>query len=173
MLQQRMERRIVTTPTPLQDSLPALTCYGCGPANPDGLHLKSRWSDDGQFVVATFEPHPRYNAGMPNVMYGGTIASLIDCHALWAVIATAYRDENRPIGSPPDIVYVTGQMTIKYLSPTPLDRPIHLKAWITEMVNARARVACELGPAGQITATGDVIAIRLSDDQLAGLLPGS
>jgi hypothetical protein len=71
------------------------TCFGCGPVNPHGLRIKSFWSDDGKFVIATFQPRPELNAGIPNVLYGGTVASLIDCHSNWTAIAATYRMEGR------------------------------------------------------------------------------
>jgi hypothetical protein len=144
-----------------QDVWPALTCFGCGPGNPDGLHIKSFWSEDGRFAVATIEVDPKYNAGLPNIMYGGTVASLIDCHSIWTAIAAAYREEKREIGAPPIVAFVTKQITVKYLKPTPLGEPIHLKAWTEGEIGRKVHVRCELGPEGDITATGEVIASRL------------
>jgi hypothetical protein len=154
--------------TPLQDVWLDATCFGCGPGNPEGLHIKSYWSEDGRFVIATHHPHARYNAGFSNVMYGGLVASLIDCHSIWTAIAFAYRAEGRPHGSPPAITYVTGQLTVKYLKPTPLDQPIHLKAWVEGEIGRKMRVLCELGIEGLVTATGDVIAVRIDADKSIG-----
>jgi hypothetical protein len=72
-----------------QDAWPLNTCYGCGPENRDGLQIKSRWSDDRTSVIAEFKADAKYNAGIPDVMYGGTVASLIDCHSIWTAIAFA------------------------------------------------------------------------------------
>src|SRR3954470_22441710 len=72
-----------TSKPALQDAWPDATCFGCGPANPQGYRIKSFWSADGGAVVALFQPQPQYNAGFPNVMYGGLVASLIDCHSIW------------------------------------------------------------------------------------------
>lgn len=137
------------------------TCYGCGPSNPHGLQLKSRWSEDGAFAIARYEPDPKYNAGMEDVMYGGTVASLIDCHSIWTAIAFTYRHEQKEMTSPIEIACVTGQLNITYHKPTPLSRPIYLKAWVDGDIGKKTRVLCELGPQGRITATGDVIAVRL------------
>lgn len=152
----------------LQEAWINATCYGCGPANPDGLQIKSYWSDDGQFVVATFQPQPKFNAGFENVMYGGLIASLIDCHSIWTAIAFSYRAENRPHGSLPAISFVTGSLCIKYLKPTPLDQSIHLKAWVEGEVRRKTRVLCELGSEDQVSATGDVMAVRFNQDKSVG-----
>ncbi|MCP4603377.1 MAG: PaaI family thioesterase [Proteobacteria bacterium] len=144
----------------LQNVWPMSTCYGCGPANTGGLHIKSHWSDDGDAVIATYHAESKYNAGIPNVMYGGTVASLIDCHSIWTAIAFAYKAESRDIGSEPAIVYVTAELSVKYLKPTPLSEPLHLKAWVEGKIGRKTRVYCELGPKDNITATGDVVAAR-------------
>ena len=154
--------------TPLQDVWMDGSCYGCGPDNAHGLHIKSYWSDDEQFVIASFEPEAKFNAGFPNVMYGGLVASLMDCHSIWTAIAFAYRAENRPHGSEPNISYVTGQLCVKYLKPTPLDRTIHLKAWVEGKIGKKVQILCELGTDGEVTATGDTIAVRISLDKSQG-----
>jgi len=156
------------TKTPLQDTWMNGTCYGCGPANPDGFHLKSYWSDDENFLVAQFDPHPKYNSGFPNVMYGGLVASLIDCHSIWTAIAFAYKHENREHGSEPSISYVTGQLGVKYRKPTPLDQTIHLKSWVEGEIGRKVRVLCELGTADDVTATGDTLAVRINADKAIG-----
>jgi hypothetical protein len=152
----------------LQDIWPEGSCYGCGPANQHGFRLKSFWSDDEKFLVAAFQPQPQYNAGFPNVMYGGLVASLIDCHSIWTAIGFTYRTEGRDHGAPPSVSYVTGQMTVKYLKPTPLDQTIHLKAWVEGDIGRKTQVLCELGTAEEVTATGEVIAVRIAADKAAG-----
>ncbi len=154
--------------TPLQDAWPNATCYGCGPANPKGLHIKSYWLADGSAVVAEFHPRPEYNAGFDNVIYGGLVASLIDCHSVWTAIAYAYRAEGRPHGEPPAISYVTGTLEVKFLKPTPLDQPLLLSATLEEMHGKKSIVRCMLGPAGTVTAEGRVTAIRISGDKSVG-----
>jgi acyl-coenzyme A thioesterase PaaI-like protein len=152
----------------LQDIWPDATCYGCGPANPRGLHIKSYWSEDGTEVVCTFEPHHEHNAGFPNVMYGGLVASLMDCHSIWTAIAWAYREEGRPHGSPPSISYVTGSITVKFLKPTRLDVPAVLRARVTEMEGKRATVQCALYSGDERTAEATVHAFRFSMDKALG-----
>lgn len=148
----------------LQDlCLPEGTCYGCGSANPDGLHIKSYWSDDGQFVVAAFDPLPKFSSGFKDAVYGGLIASLIDCHSNWTAIAFGYRAEGRAPGTLPRLASVTGSLCIKYLKPTPQRETIHLKAWVEGEVGRKTRVICELGTADMVTATGDSIFIRVEE----------
>ncbi len=152
----------MNTASSLQDlCTPNGKCYGCGPANPDGLQIKSYWSEDGQFVVCTVDPVAKYTSGFKNAMYGGLIASLIDCHSNWTAMAFGYKAEGRTAGTLPLIASVTGSLSIKYLKPTPMDQPIYLKAWVEGEVGRKTRVLCELGPAGQVSATGDSVFVRI------------
>lgn len=148
---------------PVQDvATPEGVCFGCGPANPDGLGLESYLSDDGESLVATFEPDPKFT-GPPDAMYGGLVASLIDCHSGWAAVVAAHRDEERPLSRESRIEYATANLTVDYLDPTPLDRTIHLEAWVEGDPGRKANVVCELGPDGAVTATGDSLFVRVSE----------
>jgi acyl-coenzyme A thioesterase PaaI-like protein len=101
-------------------------------------------------------------------MYGGLVASLIDCHSIWTAIATTYRQEEREHGSPPAISYVTGSLTVRYLKPTPLDRPVLLRARVTELQERKALVTCALYSGEVKTAEGDVLAVRFKMDKSLG-----
>lgn len=52
-------------------------CYGCGRLSECGLHTQSYW--DGEEAVCSFQPKS-YHIAIPGYVYGGLIASLIDCH---------------------------------------------------------------------------------------------
>lgn len=130
----------------VQDAWPNRQCYGCGPANPDGIQLKSYVSDDGESLVAEVDLDEKYTSGAENITYGGAIADLIDCHSMWTAITFASREEGRPLDSEPPIYYVTGQLgPITYREPTPLDEPIHLKAWVEGEVGDKTEIRCKVG----------------------------
>lgn len=94
----------------LQDiTAPEGICYGCGGSNPHGLHIKSRWDADGIHLVAEHLPEARYS-GWPDLVYGGLIAMLVDCHSNWTAMAYHYRAEGREPGSLPRIDCVTGNL---------------------------------------------------------------
>ena len=115
-----------------QDLLdPASTCFGCGPANPQGFRLKSTWSDDRSAVVATHVAERFHSSGFPNTLQGGAIATLLDCHLCWAVIAAAYAAEGREVGEGDPIIYVTAELSLRYLRPTPIDGPLQLRSGAT------------------------------------------
>lgn len=150
---------------PVQHSWPDLTCFGCGPANEDGVHLESYLGPDDETLVATVDPEDRFTSGAPNVMYGGHVASLVDCHSVWTAITFAYLAADRPLGSDPRIEYVTGRLSVDYRAPTPLDEPIHLTARPEGDVGRKATIRTELGPEGETTATGEVVAVRVAPSE--------
>lgn len=137
-------------------------CHGCGAANEKGLRIKSYW--DGDEAVAQWRAQPHHCGGTPGVLNGGIIASLIDCHSLNLAIASAYRAEERPIGSAPRIGYVTAKMNVNYLRPTPIDEWIELRARITRLEGRKAWVRCTLSAAGEVRATGEVLGVRVRWD---------
>ena len=134
-------------------------CHGCGPDNPKGLRLKSYW--DGDEAIATWHAHPHHCGGTEQNVNGGIIASLIDCHSLNLAIARAYKQEQRPIGTKPRIGYVTANLNVSYLKPTPIDEPIQLRARITKIDGRKAWVTCTLASAGELRATAEVLGIRV------------
>ncbi|MEX0804261.1 MAG: PaaI family thioesterase [Candidatus Binatia bacterium] len=134
-------------------------CHGCGADNEKGLRIKSYW--DGDEAVATWRAQPHHCGGTKQNVNGGIIASLFDCHSLNLAIAQAYRAEQRPIGSKPRIGYVTANMNISYLQPTPIDDPIELRARITKVDGRKAWVSCTLSAAGEIRARGEVLGVRV------------
>ena len=73
-------------------------CWGCGPKNRRGLHVKSFWSEEINGFVCHWTPKPRYASG-PNLLNGGVIFALMDCHSIMAAIATAYKNEGRDFGT--------------------------------------------------------------------------
>ena len=137
-------------------------CHGCGADNEKGLKIKSYW--DGEEAVCTWQPRPNHCGGSRDIVNGGIIASLIDCHSLNLAIAHAYKDEGRPIGSAPRISYVTADLSVSYLRPTPIDRPLKLRARITKLEGRKAWVSCTLSVDGQVCATGEVLGMRVQRD---------
>ena len=97
----------------LQDHYaPNNSCFGCGPANPDGLGIKS--FVDGDEIVCTWQPQTMHQA-FPGVLNGGIIGALLDCHCNWA--AAYHQMLAQGVAVPP--CTVTAEYSIK------LRRPIH------------------------------------------------
>jgi acyl-coenzyme A thioesterase PaaI-like protein len=144
---------------PFQDQGSVRHCHGCGADNEKGLRLKSYWDGDEAFAI--WHPQPQHCAGSKEILNGGIIASLIDCHSLNLAIAHAYRSEQRPIGSAPRIGYVTANINISYLKPAPIDEPVELRAKISKLEGRKAWISCELSAAGEVRAKGEVLGIRV------------
>lgn len=134
-------------------------CHGCGADNEQGLRLKSYW--DGDEAIAFWRAQPHHCGGMRENLNGGIIASLIDCHSLNLAIAQAYRAERRPIGSAPRIGYVTANLNVSYLRPTPIKEPIELRARITKIDGRKVLVSCSLSAADEVRAQGEVLGVRV------------
>jgi acyl-coenzyme A thioesterase PaaI-like protein len=144
-----------------QDLIHDNFCFGCGADNPDGLQIKSVWVGPAE-SVCVFRPRPHQSAGPRHVLNGGIIATLIDCHSVCTAVADAYRREGREIGSDPPLWCVTGRMTVAYLKPTPIDRPVELRARVEEVDGRKTRLSCNLSSDGEVTARGDVLAIQVA-----------
>jgi len=145
-----------------QDQMVGNFCWGCGAANPAGLHLKSYW--DGEVAVAQWTPSADYAAGPRHFLNGGIIATLLDCHGVCTGVASAYRRERREIGSDPEIWYATVSMSIEYLRPTPIDEAVHLRARPMADEDRVTSVECALEAAGKERARAVVRATRVPEE---------
>ena len=135
-------------------------CYGCGSNNTEGLHIRSFWDGDESFT--TFYPE-KYHLAFPGYVYGGLIASLVDCHCVGTAAAAAYREEGREPGTLPAFRYVTGSLHVDYLKPTPLGPPINIRAKVIEIKGKKTVVEADVIVDGIVTAKGRVVAVRMPD----------
>lgn len=125
---------------------PASVCFGCGPANPDGLHVRS--FEDGDGLVAEWQPSAAYEA-FAGVLNGGICAVLLDCHANWAAAMGLMRASgaDRPPAT------VTAGYEVKLPRPTPTSVPLLLRSRIVSLEARRAVAESEIVVAGEVTAT--------------------
>jgi acyl-coenzyme A thioesterase PaaI-like protein len=140
----------------LQDRYaPHNECFGCGPANPRGLRLKSRV--EGDAVVAEWTPEPHHKA-FEGVLNGGIVGALLDCHSNWTAAWTLMRE--RGAESPP--CTVTAEFHVKLRAPTPLGGPLKLTARPAQVEGDRVVIEAEMTSAGKVTATcrGVFVAVR-------------
>ncbi len=150
----------------IQDLIPDNHCYGCGPDNDAGLQINSYW--DGEETVCRYLPKPEQCAGPTRFVYGGTIASLIDCHSICTAMANYYRREQRDVGTAPTIWCVTGKLDINFRAPTPIDQEIELRAEIAKVSDKKTIVHCRVSSAGVLTADAEVIAVRVPPSWMDG-----
>lgn len=145
-------------------------CYGCGRLNRDGLHVRTAW--DGDATVAHFVPRAEHVA-VPGFVYGGLIASLIDCHAMGTAAAFVERAAGRDVGDAPAPRFVTASLHVDFLKPTPHGPMLELRARATGMGARKVTVAVELSADGQLTACGTVVAVAIPDAMRMPGGPGS
>lgn len=134
---------------------PESICFGCGPANPKGLHLRS--FVQGEEVVAEWKPEPHYEA-FPGVLNGGIIGTLLDCHSNWT--AAWHLMRRRGAERPP--CTVTAEYRVKLLRPTPTGGTLRLVAKALEVLEDRAHIEAQLLAEDKCCATcqGVFVAVK-------------
>jgi acyl-coenzyme A thioesterase PaaI-like protein len=139
-------------------------CYGCGRLNEHGHQLKSYW--EGEEAVAVFTPEP-YHTAVPGYVYGGLIASLIDCHGTGTASAAAYRAAGREMGTDPPLRFVTASLHVDFLKPTPLGVPLEVRGRVEEIKERKVVVAESVAAEGEICARGRVVAVLMPEGMIA------
>lgn len=135
----------------IQESLyPTLTCFGCGHANPDGLHLRSYREDD--LTVARFTSRPEHDNGF-GFLNGGIITTVLDCHGAAVVLwEAATRGWEAEPGAP--IPFITAGIDVRFLRPAPLATEVALTARAELVTDAEIIVVAELLADDKVRATG-------------------
>lgn len=134
-------------------------CFGCGTENEDGLHIESYWQENE--TICIWQPKSRYRSGNPKILNGGIIASLIDCHSINTAISQAYKDEKREPGSNPIINYVTGQLSVSYKKPIPIEKTLRIKAKILRIDGRKTWLESAIDYDDNICAEGKILAVRV------------
>lgn len=143
----------------LQDTFaPTGRCFGCGPINERGLRIKSFAVDESAdaHVFCDFEPEPHHEA-FENVLNGGIIGTVLDCHMNWTTIHHLMRRQGLDHAPP----CVTAEFTVALKRPTPIG-PVHVDARIVSATDDRATIEAVMTAAGKVTAigTGTFIAVK-------------
>lgn len=139
-------------------------CYGCGTENAYGLKLKSYWQNDdptSNTTIAHFLPDKRYTGGYPDNVYGGLIASILDCHGNGTASAAGYRHFGRSLGSQPILRYVTANLNINFLAPVPIGEWLELRAVIEEVTDRKVVMRLELWATQSLKVKGSMTSVLL------------
>ncbi len=139
-------------------------CYGCGRLNPHGHQLKTRW--DGDETVSVFEPLPEHTA-IPGYVYGGLIASLVDCHGTGTAAAAACREAGREPGTEPAFRFVTASLNVRYVRPTPMGVPLEVRGRVEEIKGRKVVVSATVSANGEVCAIGEVVAVQMPEGMVA------
>jgi len=142
-------------------------CYGCGRLNPEGYHIRSYW--DGDETVCHFTPSADHMA-IPGYVYGGMLASLIDCHGTGTAAAAGYRAETRPMDSEPPLRYLTASLHVDYHKPTPLGVTLEVRGKVKELKGRRVVVEEWIIADGEVTVRGEVVAVQVPAALVEGLM---
>lgn len=140
-------------------------CYGCGRNNELGHRLKSYWR--GEQTIARFTPEP-FHTAIPGFVYGGLIASLIDCHGTGSASAAAQRAlelAGEQLDEAPR--FVTAALNIDYLAPTPMGVELELIGEIKEVKLRKVVVEISLSAAGKVCARGHMVAVKMPETMAA------
>ena len=134
-------------------------CWVCGSDNPHGLHIKSHW--DGDESICNWEPKNFHCAGWPTVLNGGIISGIMDCHCICTAIAVYYKDKTDEEKKSPKYWFATASLKVDFLKPTPIDKPVQLRAKIKEMHAKKAVVSCSLYSDGNECARCEMVGVRV------------
>ena len=135
-------------------------CYGCGSHNDHGYQIKTVW--DGEDSVTRYTPKP-FHTAVPGFVYGGLIASLIDCHSTGTASAAMYRAEGREMDTLPSFRFVTGSLHVDYLKPTPLGKELEIRGRVKEIKGRKVIVESTVFVDGVATARGEVVAVQMPE----------
>ena len=136
-------------------------CYGCGTNNEFGHQLKTYW--DGEETVSHFTPKPEHTA-LPGYVYGGLIASLIDCHSTGSGAAALHKVLNKSDKKETYPRCVTASLKVNYLKPTPINCTLELRGKIKELKGRKVTIDVTLFAKEEIYAKGEVIVIQIPDN---------
>lgn len=130
---------------------PDSQCFGCGPAAPDGLGLRS-FRDAGGLVARTTIDH-KYQA-FPGIVNGGIVSALFDCHGNWTA-AVALMDRSC-LPRPP--LTLTAELLVNFREPTPPGVPLIVRSTV-----ARVRESASAG-SGKASVQVDLTLHALSEE---------
>lgn len=145
----------MTGPSVQERYAPENPCFGCGPANNQGLKVRS--FQEGDELVAEWRASPHHVA-FPGMLAGGIIGTLLDCHSNWC--AAMHLMTRQGAEAPP--CTVTAEYAVALHAPTPTGGPIRLRAKVVESSDRKAVVEATLESGGVVTAScrGTFVAVR-------------
>ncbi len=140
-----------------QDYMAAKNCFGCGPSNDKGFHIRSYW--DGELSVCEWQPE-KIHEGWAGLTCGGVIATIVDCHCIATSIAVALKNEGRELGTEPHYTFATGSLNITYLKPSSVESTIRLEAKVVKIkYDKKYTVECDVFVDGEKTAHAEVVTL--------------
>lgn len=133
-------------------------CFLCGDENPAGIRTRFYVEDNevrGTIVL------PRHVNGYRDVAHGGVVAALLDETMGWA--ATVFGKEHP--------MFVTGEITVKYLAPVPVGEEIEVRSRLVEDAGRLAYAEGRLLHGGKVCARAKGKFVPMTREATAGVMP--
>lgn len=134
---------------------PKGVCFGCGPSNPSGLHIKSVPYEDK--VVSYWKPDSKYNA-FEGILSGGIVSTLLDCHSNFSAAYSLmfYRCQERLTPT------VTAEYKVKLKRPTPINSMLYIVSKPVLVTENYVIIYAKIIADGKVTASslGKFVAVK-------------
>jgi uncharacterized protein (TIGR00369 family) len=128
-------------------------CFACGKNNPDGMRLKFTYDEIRNCFVCRFRLDKRYT-GPPGHAHGGIIATILD-EAMGKVNKLRH------------VVALTSQITVNYLKPVPLNKPLRVESREVRVRGRRHTNMAEiLNPKGEVLARSRGLFIAIDPQKM-------
>lgn len=139
-------------------------CWGCGPKNEGGLHVKTYPSTDGKHCVSTYTPDAQYTGGVPANIFGGLIAVLFDCHGTASAAYFAHRNKGLELTEDTLIGrFITARLEIDFKKPLPVNEEVTVVSEAEEIGERKVIVTMEMEAAGEVRARARMVAVGVKD----------
>ena len=139
-------------------------CWGCGPKNDLGLHLKTYPSIDGNSCISRIKLENAYTGGVPSNVFGGMIATIFDCHGTASAAWFAHHQKGLELTESTVIGrFITARLEIDYLSPSPIEGEIVVTSTLEELGERKAIIAMEMTVATKVRAKARMVAVAVKD----------
>ena len=132
-------------------------CYGCGRLNEAGHHFRTFWH--GEKTRTEYLPKDEHKA-VPGFVYGGLLASLVDCHGTGSAALALHRKNGHEPGDgaePPR--FVTASLHLDFMKPTPQDVPLTAIGTVEEVHPKKWKVRAEVFAGEECVVKGEVVTV--------------
>lgn len=132
-------------------------CFGCGRLNEQGHQFRTGW--DGENTTTYYEPEADHTA-IPGFVYGGLIASLIDCHGTGSAALALHRKNGfEPDSEETPPRFVTASLSVNFVKPTPQGTVLKAVGKVEEIHPKKFKVSTDVFADDELCAAGEVVAV--------------
>src|SRR2546423_12237706 len=128
-------------------------CFACGKNNPDGMRLRFTYDEASKSCGSRFRLDKRYT-GPPGHCHGGIIATILD-------------EAMGKVNKLRQVVALTSEITIDYLKPVPLNKPLRVESREVRVHGRRHINMGEiLNPKGEVLARGQGLFVAIDPHRM-------